>query len=49
MIARIFTLLTLKDILICVVSLETLLQLSELGKTSCELIGSHNIAINCKN
>jgi hypothetical protein len=42
-----FTLLTLKDILICVVSLETLLQISELGKTSCELIASFNSAIDC--
>uniref|UniRef100_A0A1I8BTQ1 ARID domain-containing protein n=1 Tax=Meloidogyne hapla TaxID=6305 RepID=A0A1I8BTQ1_MELHA len=42
---RIFTLLTLKDILICIISLETLLQLSELGKNACDLISCYNKSV----
>uniref|UniRef100_A0A915NCL8 ARID domain-containing protein n=1 Tax=Meloidogyne javanica TaxID=6303 RepID=A0A915NCL8_MELJA len=42
---RIFTLLTLKDILICIISLETILQLSELGRNACELISGCNKSV----
>uniref|UniRef100_A0A915DM60 Uncharacterized protein n=1 Tax=Ditylenchus dipsaci TaxID=166011 RepID=A0A915DM60_9BILA len=44
--SRIFTLVTAKDILLCIITLESLYQMSELSRTSCEVISSHSSSID---
>ncbi|KAI1727954.1 ARID/BRIGHT DNA binding domain-containing protein [Ditylenchus destructor] len=43
---RIFTLVTTKDILMCLTTLESLYQMSELGRPSCEVLSSYNRGVD---
>ncbi|KAI1727264.1 ARID/BRIGHT DNA binding domain-containing protein [Ditylenchus destructor] len=43
---RIFTLVTTKDILMCLTTLESLYQMSELGRPSCEVLSTHNCGVD---